>query len=514
MDYNMLIVFCLLKAALTESGSPFAPRDLKCVFYPDTNVTCQWTPSLQAPSDTQYTLHVNMSGRISKFCHSFQPKCSVPMISLHRIYCIQVSAHSDHHPNVSSDMLCLNGTDAVKLHEPRQFSLFKVSGRPRCLRLNWTSQVVRDSDLFYQLQYSTADQTAVILDVDLTEKVQCIFSPCSQYSVKMRFRYKHTLSPWSDWSLPATQSTDTEAPSSPPQLWRKVQAADDRGFRRVTLLWKMRRGTCVDVTYNVQCRVEGSQSGLDLGTCTNLRLSSNFCHLMIPSNTSICTVTMSNSGGSTPPANITIPSQWQTDQRSVVMVNVTSLDDFSLKVGWTALDIPTVTGFVVEWCVTAETDQCQSDLYWQRVERNTFSTIITDGVEPKLRYSISVKDVCGNMSSPGFKVEAYSRQAAPSAGPRLQVIGHGCEHVILIWTPVPMSHRNGFITSYTLHYQSKDNSTTQPCTSIQTAVMSGCVFIAAVSVILCIGWRMRQRIKHNIWPKVPNPAVKSFQDWL
>lgn len=48
------------------------------------------------------------------------------------------------------------------------------------------------------------------LDVDLSEKVQCVFSPCTQYAVRMRYRYKHKLSHWSEWSLTATRRTDAE----------------------------------------------------------------------------------------------------------------------------------------------------------------------------------------------------------------------------------------------------------------------------------------------------------------
>lgn len=41
-------------------GSLYTPRELKCVCYAYKNVTCYWTPAVNAYSDTNYTLQVNM----------------------------------------------------------------------------------------------------------------------------------------------------------------------------------------------------------------------------------------------------------------------------------------------------------------------------------------------------------------------------------------------------------------------------------------------------------------------
>ncbi|KAL6468731.1 hypothetical protein MHYP_G00222550 [Metynnis hypsauchen] len=563
MDFNMLILLCLfngpLSASESFSESPFSPRDLECVFMARANVTCHWTPAVNVQPDTHYTLQVNLTGWKSDQCTSSLPRCSVPVSSLNRIYCIQVFAHSDHHPTVSSDMLCLNGTDAVKLPPPEQFWLIAESGSPQCLRLRWsppknfplTTQKINSSYLLYQLQNSTADQNGKPLDVDLREELQCVFSPCTQYSLKMRYRYNHNLSPWSDWSPSATILTDIQAPSSVPQLWRTVQPADAAGFRRVTLLWKAALETACTARFNVQC-----PAAVDLGDCTNLSLANRSCHLIVPQHTCICTFSMFNIAGSGPPASITIPSQWQTDQTSLISLQVTSLNDSSLEVQWTAVESPTITDFVVEWCIT-ESTQCQSDPHWHRVGINTNKIIITEGVEPNTPYSISLRAVYGAMSDPGSTVLAYSRQAAPSAGPKLYVAENSCLNVMLRWNPVPLALRNGFITRYTLHYQNEDNLTRElhvpvnwqqykflgesgqyrfymkahteagtgpagpvltvflgPCTSMQTALLSGCVFIAGFSILLYMCWRMRWRIKQNIWPKVPNPALSSLSDWL
>ncbi|KAL7854570.1 hypothetical protein SRHO_G00167600 [Serrasalmus rhombeus] len=189
MDFNMLILLCLfngpLSASESFSESPFSPRDLECVFMAHANVTCHWTPAVNVQPDTHYTLQVNLTGWKSDQCTSSLPRCSVPVSSLNRIYCIQVFAHSDHHPTVSSDMLCLNGTDAVKLPPPEQFWLIAENGSPRCLRLHWsppknfplTTQKINSSYLLYQLQNSTADQSVNVWETEIAKRLNVI---CAQ----------------------------------------------------------------------------------------------------------------------------------------------------------------------------------------------------------------------------------------------------------------------------------------------------------------------------------------------
>ncbi|XP_072517212.1 interleukin-31 receptor subunit alpha-like [Salminus brasiliensis] len=466
-------------------------------------------------------------------------------------------------------MLCLNGTDAAKLPEPEWFRVTPERGQPKCLRLRWsapksfplTTQKINNGYLLYELQYSSPQQPVPLnLNVDLREEVQCVFLPCTQYNLKMRYRYKHALSHWSPWSPTATNRTEAEAPAYIPQLWRTIQSADVAGLRRVTLLWKaplQQQAVCTAVWFSVQCSVVGSQADVDLGDCTNLGLTNTSCHLTVPSHPCTCALNMSNSAGSAPSATITIPSQWEIGQTSLVTVQMTPLDDLSLDVHWEALEFPTITGFVVEWCMTADRSQCQTEPYWQRVDQNTFRTIITEGLKPSISYFVSVKAVHGTISSPGLTMLAYVRQAAPSVGPTLHVADHSCSCVVLRWSPVPLDLRNGFITKYTLLYQSEDNFTREllvsegseqytlrgvsglcrlrlkahtaagpgpagpllsvfieSCTSVQPIVLSGCGLVAGFSVLVCICWRLMQRIKQRIWSKVPNPAHSSLSDWL
>ncbi|XP_049321919.1 interleukin-6 receptor subunit beta-like [Astyanax mexicanus] len=574
MDFVRMIVFYLLNRPLTASEllpeSRFSPTNLECVFFVYANVTCYWTPGVDAHPDTNYTLNVSLPGFSLSQCNSSQPNCSVPIHSLHRNYCIQVFAHSKQHPTtVSSEMLCLSGIDAVKLPEPVGFTVTPEKDRPQCLRLSWSppqnfplsDKTINEGFLLYELQYSTPEQSETLsVKVDLREEVQCVFSPCTQYSVKMRYCNKHTLVHWSAWSPTATNRTEAEAPAFIPQLWRTVQSAGVAGLRLVTLLWKARlqqQAACTAVWFSVQCRVVDSQADVSSGDCTDLSLTNKSCQLTIPPEPCTCTLTMSNSAGSAPPATITIPSQWESGQTSLVTVQVTPLDDLTLKVQWKALESPNITGFIVEWCRTADSSRCQTEPYWQRVDQNTFKTIITEGLKENISYSVSVRAVHAMVSGPGIRVLTYTGQTAPSAGPQLYVAEHGCSYVVLRWSAVPLELRNGFITKYTLLYQTEDNSirellvsedseqytlrdvsgllrlymkahtvagpgpagpvlsvSIESCTSALKITLISCVLLPGFSVLFYMCWKLMQRMKQRIWVKVPDPTQSSLYDWL
>ncbi|XP_076880626.1 interleukin-6 receptor subunit beta-like isoform X3 [Brachyhypopomus gauderio] len=420
MDCSILLFVPLLVGRLAASESLFSPRELHCVFFAYANVSCYWKPGVKTPLVINYTLQVNLTGLKSELCHSPHTHCSVQVGSLNRPYCIRVLAHISQQETASSDTLCLNGIDAAQLPAPHSF--WMSPNRPRCMRLRWsapknfplTNQSIRNGYLLYELQYTTPHQPAPrSLALDLREEVHCVFSPCTPYRARIRLRYNHALSHWSGWSQSSTQRTSAEAPSSTPQLWRAIQMPDMKGFRPVTLLWKapLTQAQCAALWYTVHCKLEDPNAAVDIGDCTDLGPANTSCHFTVPAQTCICSLSMSNSAGSSPSAIITIPSQWETEPRLLDTVQVTPLGGFRLKVRWTVLESFTLTGFVVEWCITTENTHCQGAPQWQRVEQTTNGTIIIEGVQANMCYSVSVKAQRGNRSGPGLTALAYSHQA-------------------------------------------------------------------------------------------------------
>ncbi|CAB1331447.1 unnamed protein product [Coregonus sp. 'balchen'] len=412
------------------------------------NVTCYWTPGQGSPSDTRFTLQVNITGcddpviHQSQLCQTVtQTHCSVNVTYLSRCYCIRVLADSSH-TTASSPSLCLNAIDAVKLPTPVLSNVSAVRGKPRCLKLQWTTNTsfpvtrkhISSGALVYQLQYSTEEQPEPkTVKVDLRpEREQglffastCLFSASTLYTVMMRYRYNSTLSHWSDWSPTQQQCTEVAAPSTVPQLWRTVQPVGWANMRRVTLLWKSpprSQVKCSVPWFNVSCCTEGSQNALHTWDCNALSVSDTSCHLTLPPERCSCTLSMSNPAGTSPPATITIPSTTDTAPKALVDVSVTALDDSRLEVRWTALESPSLSSFLVEWWALSE--RANYTPYWQRLSHNASKIIIK----------------------------------APSAGPKPVVQELSSSAVVLQWEPVPLEQRHGFIRYYTLYIQSEEET--------------------------------------------------------
>ncbi|XP_038854838.1 interleukin-6 receptor subunit beta-like [Salvelinus namaycush] len=563
----------------TATEFSLSPSQPQCVFIAYSNVTCYWTPGQGSPSDTRFTLQVNITGcddpviHQSQLCQTItQTHCSVNVTYLSRCYCIRVLADSPH-TTASSPSLCLNAIDAVKLPTPVLSNVSAVRGKPRCLKLQWTTNTsfpvtrkhISNGALLFQVQYSTEEQPEPkTVKVDLRpEREQglfsastCLFSASTLYTLMMRYRYNSTLSHWSDWSPTQQQCTEVAAPSTVPQLWRTVQPVGGADMRRVTLLWKSpprSQVKCSVPWFNISCCTEGSQNALHTWVCNALSVSDTSCHLTLPPERCSCTLSMSNPAGISPPATITISSTTDTAPKALVDVSVTALDDSRLEVRWTALESPSLSSFLVEWWALSETASYTP--YWQRLSHNASKIIITEGVWPKLCYKVTVRPEYDAETGEELSVEAYTRQEAPSAGPKPVVQELSSSAVVLQWEPVPLEQRHGFIRYYTLYIQSEEETPEvvvvpgdslryqlsglsglyrihmvahtdaggSPPGPMLDVVVGGVVLVdtilwcsiptvLTVLILLnCLQWR--QRIKQNLWPTVPDPAHSSLSTW-
>ncbi|KAJ8277258.1 hypothetical protein GJAV_G00073190 [Gymnothorax javanicus] len=556
-----------------ETKSGLAPTRLQCVFMEFANVTCQWEPGEKTPPDTLYILQVNRTlGTDDSFCWqhlcqtSSETRCSVPIETLNSHYCIRVTSKSPH-AEASSSRLCTEALDAAKLYAPVFTRLSAVPGEPRCLEFWWAEpeifplieERVEEGLLVFQLEYSTEDQTQpCILEVDLRQNKQCLFSPFTRYAIRIRYRYRSTLSHWSDWSGQLHARTEEAAPSAPPQFWRRIERARIKDWRRVILLWKPLPKTKANgqiLGYHVSCWKEPSQIELNLGGCSAPPLSNTSCWLHLPPERCSCALFAWNTAGNSTRAVIGIPSTQHRETRDPLAVSVSPLDDITLGVQWThPLAASSVSGFVVEWCAVSESSPCWP--HWQRLSPNCSSVNITEGVWPKVGYNVSVRGEFGTEVGPEQSVLAYTRQGAPSAGPRLNVAELGSGTVLLRWDPVPLELRRGFIRNYTLYCEDGEHNGTRVVVpghlqqhrlsglsgeyqfylkastdagqgpagpkltvmvkgfapSLGTVLTCSVLFLTGFILFSCLRWR--QRIKHTLWPWVPDPSHSSVSHWI
>ncbi|KAI1882613.1 hypothetical protein AGOR_G00236690 [Albula goreensis] len=542
---HLLVSIC---ATATGGELPPGPELQDCVLIQTANITCRWGPAQYPSPGTTFTLQVNRTDELyisrhdTKECRTEQTHCSVPFKSMSTFYCLRVTAHSAF-GDASSSRLCLHGTTIVKLFAPTFVGFSEVPRQPNCLKIQWqkppsfgpSSYDITAGYLDYQLWYSTKDRIQVT-DVDLRDRqtVLCLFSPFTLYVARIRCRFNSTPY-WSEWSTALQARTVEAAPSVAPELWSQMEPAGQNGWRRAVLLWKpvpqgLANGKVL--WYNVSCWVEeeergGDATGIDLGECAVLDPSNTSCWLSLPPRRCTCVLSAHNSAGSSPHGHITIPSPHNTVVLLPQALTVTPLDDNSLEVRWTAPKSQPASGFVVSWRAVPEIANCSP--CWLKLNGSTRHSVITEGVEPGVRYRVCVSAHYAQESAQALMVEAYSREGAPSAGPSLHVMELGSGRVGLKWDPVPVEQQRGFLLSYTLHWRGEDklchrvsiprDHLMYTLTGHDSSLLVW--FVLSFATLILLGLLMalsclqhRESVRQHLWPKVPDPARSSLSVWI
>uniref|UniRef100_W5MGX6 Fibronectin type-III domain-containing protein n=1 Tax=Lepisosteus oculatus TaxID=7918 RepID=W5MGX6_LEPOC len=383
----------------------------------------------------------------------------------------------------------------------------------------------------------------------------CLFSPFTRYSVQLRTRFHGNSRHWSEWSSALETRTEEAAPAVGPQLWRREGAVSADGRRRVTLQWKpllQSQANGKILGYNVTCCWGGAPQGQEQQECGVLPPQRTSCVLVLPAPLCSCSLSAFNAAGHSPPARIALPDAGERVLPPPMALTVTPLDDSSLSVRWTPPLSQSVTGFVVEWCPLSEVTPCVP--HWLRLAGNVTETVITEAVEPRVRYNVSVRALRQGRGGAALSLPAYSRQGAPSAGPRLRVTDTWIGGVALQWDPIPIHLRHGFIRNYTVCYCGADNRTQREyrcpaarvCASVCVltyrihvtastdagSAAGEAVTVAMVSedgmspvvttslycvALLLLAWPdalcVSSRIKKQLWPVVPDPANSSLASW-
>ncbi|XP_029905727.1 interleukin-6 receptor subunit beta-like [Myripristis murdjan] len=587
MDRRLLtqVTLCIAFCCALPTELLLSPSQPRCVITAYEKMTCHWTPQNNSPSDTVYTLEVNktspfMSTPFFSCARISQTHCSSNITSPDRNFCVRVITHST--PEASSPTLCINGMDIVKLRRPVLSDLRSAKVKPRCLELLWhqpkgfapsRNSICSDS-VEYELQYNTDDQPeSQTVQGNLGQQQDskqcketleknkvvrlgglCSFSPFTQYHVRLRQRYASVLSDWSDWSDQVQSCTGMEAPATAPQLWRSIKPADTPHQRKVTLLWKSppkSQTACASLWFNVSCQSGNSHNALQTESC--LSVTNTSCELILPVTRSSCSLTMSNSAGTSPAARVTLHAPTDTVLRAMKTISVEALSDSTLKVSWSAVNHSSPTGFLIEWESASET--ASHSLHWQRLSHETSSMVITD-LLPEVRYIVSVRPEFGNESGEEISNQTYTRQGVPSTGPRLHVQEQSSSAILLVWEPLPVKQQHGFITKYSLYCQREDNTTNEVyivpgdklhyrlsglsgvyrihmtahtvagegrprpplwVTVVEDYSVRNILFCAVpplfAVVLLLLIVSSRRRIRQSIWPQVPDPALSSLRAW-
>ncbi|XP_071354821.1 interleukin-31 receptor subunit alpha-like isoform X3 [Trachinotus anak] len=251
MEQSPAVVWtCLLGAGLTlvlppasssttSKAFPRPPQLIDCVFQNRANITCRWEAG-DMPT-THYTLQIQRrhgaeqsrtNSSVKLFtCTTSGTSCmaSIGKSSVRYIFCITITAHG-HSRNISSDRPCQSGRVEVMLPPATLSSVNPVVGKPQCLNVIWSRTLavfpVSDSEIRGGVLNSQIEVTEEgQLDFHVRNVTvqnysfsDCLFSPDTSYTVRLRHRYKGPQSPWSPWSNALQGRTAEDEPPPPSQI--------------------------------------------------------------------------------------------------------------------------------------------------------------------------------------------------------------------------------------------------------------------------------------------------------
>ncbi|XP_045919345.1 interleukin-31 receptor subunit alpha isoform X1 [Micropterus dolomieu] len=479
---GLVLASPLAFSVATPKAVPRPPQLIGCVFLNRANVTCRWEAG-DTPA-THYTLQVQRvpwlhraeasttNRPLNTFtCTTSGTSCTVITGSSVRFtFCITVTAHG-HSKDTQSACRCQSGRTEVMLPPVTLDSIKPVAGRPQCLNVVWNCTLpdftvpefpvslseIKAGDLTSQIEFTPRGQFNVqVKNVTVTgfSFLVCVLRPDTSYTIRLRHRYQGPQSPWSLWSNTLQGRTGEDAPSAAPAFWRQVKQTDKNGWRPVSLLWKplprfVARGRVL--FFNVTCQTESAQVLKDHGSCRDLHHTNTSCSLLLPAGRCSCALTASTAAGTSPEARMWLLGASETEPPPLSQITVSPLHDSGLDVRWMAPVDWSTSGFVVEWFAAREMNG--SILHWERLNSSCTALVITEGLKPLERYVVSVKALYGDRGvGQNRTVHIYTRQGAPSAGPKVAVQRISGSTVELIWAPVPVELLHGFICNYTLYY--------------------------------------------------------------
>ncbi|KAK2900454.1 hypothetical protein Q8A67_008569 [Cirrhinus molitorella] len=553
---GLLLWMCVMNRVLDTAS---ALSITHCVIIQYTNITCYWKTADQHLNISSYRLQINKTSCESKHsfisvgdCNTVGSNCSVqPIDSALHCFCADVLA-STHSGSIRSPLYNFNGISAVKLPPP-QIKDLKPSESPGCLQVIWrmTESIPTNEkcNILLQAEYTTHNQTQSQTIEAFSKKTWeiCKLHPGSKYTVRFRAQDKRAHTHWSSWTSVDT-TTPEKAPSAAPRLWRLIEPAEEAGKRRLTLLWKpvsWPEVSGVVLSYSASCHSDLDSSQW---TCGSINASRRFCILTISDDPCHCSLTATNSAGTSPPAHISIPAHMDTKFPPPQTISATPLDDTRLKVEWTVALNQSESGFVVQWTAVPYTEP--DSLHWEHMNKTARGFILT-GLRPEVPYNLSVMSLYGRKAGSGLSIVAFTREGAPSVGPNITVVTTSSSGVVLKWDPVPLEKRHSLIRNYTVLYSINGKSATVDtcdehtsligliegtyniCVMAHTAVggavgpcqmvVVGLEDVQVIPILLCalllcfliliIPVCMRMRIKRCLCPTVPDPSKSSLSIW-
>ncbi|XP_076973293.1 interleukin-31 receptor subunit alpha isoform X2 [Tamandua tetradactyla] len=560
----MLLLLCEFSLA----ALPAKPENISCIFYYKKNLTCTWSSEKEANYTCYRVNRTSLFGRSSDICitrtftsgnHAscsfFYPNVTSPDYNI-----IEVEAQNAD-GTTKSDTTHWSLDNIAKTEPPVIYSVKPVLGVKQMVQVKWKRPVLApvSSILKYTLRFRKVN-SAQWMEANFTRNDNSEnqaynltgLQDFTEYVLALRCAAEESRF-WSDWSQEEMGTTEEQAPCVL-DLWRVLKPAEADGRRQVLLLWQEARGVPVlgkALGYYIRYFPENN---------TNLTETVNTTHQQLElhlGGESYCVSAISyNSVGESPKATMRIPA---IDEKSIPYIKAmqTHLTQGQLVVEWQS-SFPKVDTWIIEWL--PDLDSEFSNISWESVSQARNWTIQQDKLKPFWCYNISVYPILPDLVGEPCSIQAYVKEGIPSAGPVTKAENIGVKTVTVAWKEIPKSQRNGFISNYTIFYQTEDgeefsktvnssvlqydlgslkrdtaysvqvmastsaggaNGTKINFKSLSLSVAEIFLIISLVGgsllvlVILMVAYSLKNpnKWKHQCWPDIPNPAESSIAMW-
>ncbi|KAM9306701.1 interleukin-6 receptor subunit beta isoform 2-T2 [Pholidichthys leucotaenia] len=476
---------------------------------------------------------------------------------------IWVEAHNNL-GKVESEHLIKWAGEFVKPNPPSNVTAISEKNFTKALLIKWKHSLINlQIYLKYQIRFCQ-QRSNTWTDVPLADTSGNINSfrlqnlqPDTVYVTQVRCIEKGY---WSDWSANSTEKTPEDRPTSKPDLWMTM-AEVGTNERRIELICKdpvFSNGKIKSYRLLIKTQSYVRNETLEKETILGNGSSSQKAVTLLKTmplhdqEQVEVHITAINSVGESPKALLVIPP------RNKVFLPVKGLKAWShdnkLMVKWDPPKRAPVS-YVVQWHDGKMID-------WQREGRNTTNTSIRGSLKPFVCYNILVNPIykLEKIGQPAY-VQAYLKEGEPLEGPTVKPTGDPGKHEAdLVWEPIPLARRQGFITNYKIHYTSA-TKTYEPITvpanttsytlknlssntqydvwveistisgskqgskhsfttlkygpgeieGIVVGVSLGFLFVVVMTMLVC--FYKKDVIKEKCWPQIPNPGESTIGSW-
>ncbi|XP_051876079.1 leukemia inhibitory factor receptor-like [Pristis pectinata] len=443
---------------------PDTPKNISCETRDLQTLNCTWEPGrstqLVSKHKTIYSLNIGSSQNPLPCEHALNTEYWCSFRISNRSGVTNISIHAKNSLGKVQSSITVDAAHVFRPFAPHQLREEKTT--PYNTTLSWSDQV-NYTDINLHCEVVIRDESGQIMSLNYsllgnptnTQHTITLINlqPNAEYSIRARYSSVHFWK-WSEWSNVVEVKTKITAPSVSLDVWRTVMPN-----QTVTIYWKPLLATEANgpiLFYNVTW----SKMGSDSINSTRIRGTSVQIHLDQAGY--VITTMAQNGAGTSPPSVIKIPPQQ--DDENLTFEKITGIGD-GFIVTWPTQQAENC-GYTVQWCESLSLPVCRVD--WRKFPSNTTGvTIKSDTFQAGVQYSLEVYECGSNGDHLLKKLLGYTRELAPTEGPKVEISKTTGDSVQIEWKDVPLEKQRGFIEGFKIYYSKfyNDSAANKPVNS-------------------------------------------------